>query len=233
LTVTDNGALKATNTCNVNVVGWVNISPIADAGSDQVVTEGDTVMLDGSKSTDPDDGIASFHWTQTAGRPIIFDNPSAVQTFFTAPTVPSDGEDLALELTVTDSGGLKSTDSCIVMVTQIGAGPDLTGKWVSLNSSHIWCLIRANFKVENLGTQDAKSFSLYFYLSEDATLDGTDMRIGNRSVDSLGAGQAKDIILKTKYPNSTAYTYIIAQVDAGNAVSETDETNNIIASWPL
>lgn len=233
LTVTDNGGLKATDTCIVNVVGWVNIPPIAEAGSDQVVTEGDTVMIDGSNSTDPDDGIASFHWTQTAGRPVIFDNPSAAQTFFTAQTVPSDGENLTLELIVTDSGGLRSTDNCTVMVTQIGSGPDLTGSWVSLNSSHIWCLIRANFKVENLGTQDAKSFSLYFYLSRDATLDGTDMRIGNRSVDSLEAGQAVDISLKAKYQSSTAYTYIIAQVDAGNDVSETDETNNIIISWPL
>jgi hypothetical protein len=235
LTVTDNGALKATDTCIVNVVGWVNIPPIAEAGSDQVVTEGDTVMLDGSNSTDPDDGIASFHWTQTAGRPVTFDNPSAAQTFFAAPTVPSDGEDLAVELTVTDNGGLKSTDNCTVMVTQISSGPDLTGSWVSLNRLHIRqrCLIQANFKVENLGTQDAKSSSLYFYLSRDATLDGTDRRIGKRSVDLLEAGQAVDISLKAKYPNSIAYTYIIAQIDAGNAVSETDETNNIIVSWPL
>ena len=235
LTVTDNGALKATDTCIVNVVGWVNIPPIAEAGSDQVATEGDTVMLDGSNSTDPDDGIASFHWTQTAGRPVTFDNPSAAQTFFTAPTVPSDGEDIALELTVTDNGDLKSTDNCIVMVTQISSGPDLTGSWVSLNRLHIRqrSLIQANFKVENLGTQDAKSSSLYFYLSIDATLDGTDMRIGKRSVDSLEAGQAVDISLKAIYSNSIAYTYIIAQIDAGNAVSETDETNNIIVSWPL
>ena len=235
LTVTDNGALKATDTCIVNVVGWVNIPPIAEAGSDQVATEGDTVMLDGSNSTDPDDGIASFHWTQTAGRPVTFDNPSAAQTFFTAPTVPSDGEDLTLELTVTDNGGLKSTDNCIVMVTQISSGPDLTGSWVSLNRLRIRrrCLIQANSKVENLGTQDAKSFLLYFYLSRDATLDGADMRIGKRRIDSLEAGQAVDISLKAKYPNSIAYTYIIAQIDAGNAVPETDETNNIIVSWPL
>ena len=235
LTVTDNGTLKATDTCIVNVVGLVNIPPIAEAGSDQVATEGDTVMLDGSNSTDPDDGIASFHWTQKAGRPVTFDNPSAAQTFFTAPTVPSDGEDLTLELTVTDSGGLRSTDNCIVMVTQFSSGPDLTGSWVSLNRLHIRrrSLIQANFKVENLGTQDAKSFSLYFYLSKDATLDGTDKRIGKRNVESLEAGQVLDISLEGKYPNSIAYTYIIAQIDDGNAVSETDETNNIIVSWPL
>jgi hypothetical protein len=235
LTVTDNGALKATDTCIVNVVGSVNMPPMAEAGSDQVAIENDTVILDGSNSTDPDDGIASFQWTQTAGRPVTFDNPSAARTFFTAPTVHADGEDLAIELTVTDIGGLKSTDNCIVTVTQFGSGPDLTGSWVSLNRLHIGrrCLIQANFKLENLGIQSAKSSSLYFYLSRDATLDGTDMRIGKRRVDTLEAGQVVDISLKAKYPNSIAYTYIIAQIDAGNAVSETDETNNIIVSWPL
>jgi hypothetical protein len=235
LTVTDNGALKATDTCIVNVVGWVNIPPIAEAGSDQVASEGDTVMLDGSNSTDPDDGIASFQWTQKAGTPVTFDNPSAAQTFFTAPTVQADGEDLAIELTVTDIGGLQSTDNCIVTVTHSNSAPDLTGSWVSLKHSNYRrrFLIRANFKVENLGTQDATSSYVYFYLSSDARLDRTDRRIGKRRVDTLEAGQAVDISLKARYRSSVVYTYMIAQIDAGNTVSENDETNNIIVSWPL
>jgi len=36
-----------------------NEPPVADAGPNQTVNEGATVMLNGSNSSDPDDGIAS------------------------------------------------------------------------------------------------------------------------------------------------------------------------------
>ncbi|MBW2631825.1 MAG: choice-of-anchor D domain-containing protein, partial [Deltaproteobacteria bacterium] len=41
-----------------------NQPPVADAGSNQTVNEGDTVTLDGSSSSDIDDGIASYQWSQ-------------------------------------------------------------------------------------------------------------------------------------------------------------------------
>ena len=40
LTVTDNGGLQATDSCIVNIT-WVNLPPVADAGVDQTVDEGD------------------------------------------------------------------------------------------------------------------------------------------------------------------------------------------------
>ncbi len=40
-----------------------NVSPTARAGSDQQVNPGDTVILDGSASSDPDDGPLSFVWS--------------------------------------------------------------------------------------------------------------------------------------------------------------------------
>jgi len=231
---TDNGGLQSSDLCVVNI-SWINEPPVADAGPDQTVEAEEIVTLDGSSSADFDDGIASFQWTQTAGTSITFDNPSAAQTFFTAPNGPSDGEDLALELTVTDNGGLKSTDSCAVTVTESSGGPDLTGSWDSLKRSRIWYwrMIRGNFKVENLGTQDAEPSSTYFYLSKDETLDGTDIQVGNKSVGALEAGQAVDISFRAFYSKRETYTYVIAEIDHGNAISETDENNNIIVSWPV
>ncbi|MCK4304505.1 MAG: PD40 domain-containing protein, partial [Candidatus Eisenbacteria sp.] len=116
LTVTDNGGLQSTDTCIVNVT-WENEPPTADAGPDQTVNEGDTVTLDASNSSDPDDGIASYQWTQTAGPPVTLSNPTAVQPTFIAPNVGPDGESLTFQLTVTDNGGLQATDTCIVNVT--------------------------------------------------------------------------------------------------------------------
>jgi uncharacterized protein YjiK len=117
LTVTDNGGLQATDTCIVNVT-WVNIPPIADAGPDQTVDEGDTVTLDGSNSYDSDDGIASYQWVQTAGTSVTLSDPASSQPTFTSPQVGTGGESLTFQLTVTDNGGLKSTDTCLVEVME-------------------------------------------------------------------------------------------------------------------
>jgi hypothetical protein len=129
LTVTDSGGLQSTDTCIVNV-SWVNLPPTADAGSDQTVFAGDTVILDGFNSSDPDDGIASYLWTQTSGTPVTLSSTTAVQPTFTAPNVGPSGASLTFQLTVTDSGGLQSSDTCIVIVSSVNlppvadAGPD-------------------------------------------------------------------------------------------------------------
>jgi hypothetical protein len=134
LTVTDSGGLQSTDTCIVNVT-WINLPPTADAGPDQTVNEGVTVALDGFNSTDPDDGIASYGiasylWTQTGGTPVTLSSTTAAQPTFTAPNVGPSGESLTFQLTVTDSGGLQSTDTCIVKVSSVNlppvadAGPD-------------------------------------------------------------------------------------------------------------
>ena len=93
-----------------------NQQPLSDAGPDQLVDENVLVNLNGSNSTDPDDGIASYMWTQSGGTPVTLSDPAAVQPAFTAPDVGIHGASLTFELTVTDNGGLQSTDTCIVTV---------------------------------------------------------------------------------------------------------------------
>jgi len=84
LAVQDAGGLIATDTCVVNV-SWTNEAPVADAGVDQTVDAGATVQLNGSGSTDPDDGIASIRWTQTGGTPVTLSDPAS----FTPTLIPS------------------------------------------------------------------------------------------------------------------------------------------------
>ena len=133
-----------TGIVSINVTG-VNDAPTAGAGPDQTVDEGVTVTLDGSNSTDVDDGIASYLWEQTGGNPVSLSDLAAVQPTFTAPDVGPDGESLTFQLTVTDNGGLQSTDTCIVNVTWdndspiADAGPDQTvdeGVTVTLDGSN-------------------------------------------------------------------------------------------------
>jgi hypothetical protein len=143
LKVTDNGGLQSTDTCIVNVT-WGNEPPVASAGSDQTVNEKATVTLDGSGSTDPDDGIKSYSWTQTGGPSVTLSSRTAVSPKFTSPDVTQGGASLAFLLRVTDNGGLQSTDTCIVNVTWgneppvANAGSDQTvaeGVTVTLNGS--------------------------------------------------------------------------------------------------
>jgi hypothetical protein len=63
---------------SVNVVTG-NFLPIADAGPNQTVVEGETVTLDGSNSSDRDDGIQSYSWVQTAGPRVTLSDGDKVQ----------------------------------------------------------------------------------------------------------------------------------------------------------
>ncbi len=131
LTLTDKSGLQASDDCVVNVT-WNNMPPLADAGPDQKVAPLAAVVLNGSNSTDPDDGIASYLWEQTAGPSVTLSNAKTARAGFVAPSVGFEGKTLLFRLTVTDQGGLKSTSMCVVNVTSgnvppaADAGPNQT-----------------------------------------------------------------------------------------------------------
>jgi hypothetical protein len=117
LTVTDVGGLQASDTTIVNVI-WLNDPPTANAGVDQTVLEKSKVTLDGSNSLDPDDGIESYLWKQVAGRSVTFSDPTSAQPTFEAPSFDDGGnQPLIFDLVVTDNGGLQSSDSTNVSVS--------------------------------------------------------------------------------------------------------------------
>jgi hypothetical protein len=115
------------NAAAVLNVALPNEAPTADAGQDQMVDEGDTVTLDGSDSSDPDDGIASYQWAQTAGPLVILSDSTIVQPTFTAPDVGTEGASLTFELTVTDNGGLQATDTMVVAMSNVPTDRDGDG----------------------------------------------------------------------------------------------------------
>ncbi len=90
---------------------------MADAGPDQRVSVGEDVILDGSLSSDTDgDTIVSYRWRQTDGVPVELSDATAEKPSFEAPDGGSEGGSLSFELTVKDSGGLLSKDTCQVVV---------------------------------------------------------------------------------------------------------------------
>jgi hypothetical protein len=122
LTVTDEDGSQSNDFCIVNVT-HDNAPPTADAGTDQTVNPAEVVQLDGSGSSDGDDGIVAYAWQQLSGAPVAIFDPSAMQPTFVAPEVEVGGETLVFELTVTDQGGLKSRDTCMVRVSSINEPP--------------------------------------------------------------------------------------------------------------
>jgi len=116
LTVTDNRGVTKSDTIVVNVNG----PPTADSGPDQQVQSGATVTLDGSGSADEEGGALAYSWMQISGPPVVLSNFNSSRPSFQAPSAGSTAVTLSFLLTVTDSGGLQSEDSCTVTVTPPG-----------------------------------------------------------------------------------------------------------------
>jgi hypothetical protein len=121
LTVSD-GALQASTEQIVNVL-WQNAAPEAKVSCPASVDEGGDFTLDGSTSSDPDDGIASYSWSQTWGGPVAI-LPADMTTAsidVSAPLLGSPLDTMSFKLEVTDAGGLKDSDECHVKVNDITA----------------------------------------------------------------------------------------------------------------
>lgn len=123
----------------------VNTPPVASAGADQSVQAGDTVVLDASASSDKEDGgVTSYAWKQVSGPVVSLSGANSASASFTA---PESGGNLQFQVTVTDSDGLASSDTCTVSVAAApgvtkppvaNAGPGVAvymGQLVRLNGS--------------------------------------------------------------------------------------------------
>lgn len=117
LKVTDNGGLSSTDTIQiiVDAVATTNHPPIANAGPDQtIILPTNTVTLDGSASSDPDNNITAYAWTKISGPSTTFpiNNASGVKTQVTNLIAGI----YQIELKVTDAGGLSSRDTVFINV---------------------------------------------------------------------------------------------------------------------
>ena len=130
LTVTDDDGATAFDTVVITVAGGAtNQPPVANAGSDQTVTDVDSsgseaVTLNGSASTDSDGTIVSYSWTEGG---------SQIATGAT-PTVDLSVGIHNITLIVTDDGGATAFDTVVITVNGgavnqppvANAGPDQT-----------------------------------------------------------------------------------------------------------
>jgi hypothetical protein len=120
LQVSDGVATSAVDTTQVTV-HQVNHAPVADAGADQSVDQGDAVTLDGSASADPDGDALTFTWSQTAGPTVALSDAHAAAPTFTAPAVTADTV-LVFSLVVSDGTLASGADETRVTVRATAPG---------------------------------------------------------------------------------------------------------------
>ena len=88
-----------------------NLPPDADAGPDQIVFAGDTIMLNATASSDPDGDALTYAWDLDNDG--LYDDASGV----TASISFSQVGEYVIGLQVTDAGGLSDTDTVVVTIT--------------------------------------------------------------------------------------------------------------------
>jgi PKD domain len=104
-----------------------NRTPTANSGTNQTVTPGVIVTLNGSGSSDPDGSVASFAWTQTAGTMVTLSSATVSQPTFTAPSTVS-ATTLTFSLIVTDNLGAASTASTVNIIVNPAASGNVAGR---------------------------------------------------------------------------------------------------------
>ena len=132
LTVTNNFKLTSKDTLTVYVDKTkIARPPVAEAGTDQTIQlPNNTVTLDGSASTDPDNDISDYLWTRIkgTGNP-TYTSPANATTDVTKLTA---GVHL-FELRVTDATGLVDRDTIAVQVNEAPGVPPVANAGVDQN----------------------------------------------------------------------------------------------------
>ena len=105
-----------------------NEAPVANAGAAQTISEGDTVSLDGSGSSDSDGSIASYVWSEDGNE--LSTEVSFSKTDFTAGTH-------TLTLTITDNDGATDSDTVVITVLDSQSTSGLSNASLTGNYSFV------------------------------------------------------------------------------------------------
>lgn len=93
--------------------------PNSAAGRDDIKDEGSVIVLNGSLSSPGTTEITDYSWRQVSGTTINIQNSNNAQATFIAPNVPLGGDDIVVELLVTNASGFTDTDLITIKVQDI------------------------------------------------------------------------------------------------------------------
>ena len=90
-------------------------SPVAHAGGDQTAVVGETIILDGSQSYDPNGTIIAYAWSQTGGPSVTIQNDSGEKSSFIIPEL-NRSTTFTFKLAVSDNDSETGIDFINVVV---------------------------------------------------------------------------------------------------------------------
>ena len=122
LTVND-GKLNSTPDQVVITVRQDNQAPTANAGSDQFVTQGSIVTLDGTSSKDPNGDVITYRWAAPSG--IVLSSTTSGKPLFTAPAVTAN-TNFTFTLIVSDGTLNSISDQVVITVKRVNNSPVYT-----------------------------------------------------------------------------------------------------------
>jgi hypothetical protein len=146
-------------------------------------------------------------------------------------TVLGEGTHDALAEVVLDGETLEATDD-FLLKPSVPILPDLVAKYFFAPNTIKKPLKYVTFTIEtNEGEDDAKNHKVALYLSEDDELGASDVKLGERNVNSLEAGWFELVPIQFKLKKSTeAGDYnLIVKVDSTDKIQEISEDNNVLS----
>jgi len=111
LQITDDDGAMDTDTATVTIS---NATPTANPGGPYSGVQGQSLLIDGSQSFDPDGSLVSYEWDCDASNGVSYSAPAPAQTF---PCTYSDDGTYTVTLRVTDDDGATDVGTGTVIVT--------------------------------------------------------------------------------------------------------------------
>ena len=118
-----------------------------------------------------------------------------------------------------------------VLARQVQVGPDLRiSSFAVPPTLTVGVPFTTTDTTVNDGGGAAGASTTGYYLSTNVTLDAADVPLGSRAVPALSPGQSDAASASLTVPAGTApgTYYVIARADAGGAVAELQEFNNVV-----
>lgn len=143
----------------------------------------------------------------------------------------ADPEGVVSETDLANNGGVAARSFQFFDTT--GEGPDLLARDVSVRPGRANVLSRVTIDaaIANVGTSPALLFPYSIFLSTDRLIDDTDTLIGGGNIDNASPNTPvllNDVVIDLPAPvTELGEYYVLIQPDPENAITETNETNNV------
>ena len=214
LTVND-GSANDTDSVNI-IVSENNSPPIANAGSDQTITEEQTVNLNGTNSSDSDGDTLTYLWTMTSkpsGSEAVLNSTTSVAPSFFADVAGQ----YSVSLVVNDGTAASSPDQVLINYTQTNSAP------VANAGSDIQVNTNQPITLDGSASNDAENDPLTFNWSlttkpagSSSTLTNATSHSPNFTADVNGEYIAQLIVNDGQVDSAPDTVAITASTNSGN-----------------